>query len=134
MLSHYDNFSFPSLGTIKTIGVDSYYLNYENKTEKLDWGVLDIGSSNSVTLLIKSTSNYDVILNLNVTDWTPENISDYLTISWDYKNTIMKPGEELNVTLTLTSSSSSSFISYLIDNKVKTFNCDIHIVASEPKR
>ena len=141
MLSHYDNFSFPSLGTIKTIGVDSYYLDsdnktvdYSNKTEKLNWGILDIGSTNSVELLIKSTSNYDVILNLSVTDWTPENISDYLTVSWDYKEEIMKPGEELNVILTLSSSSSPSFISYLIDNKVKTFNCDIHIVASEPKR
>lgn len=132
MLSKYDNFSFPSLGNIKTIGVESYWdLNYENETENLDWGTLDIGSSNNVTLFIKSSSNYDVILNLNITDWAPENILDYLTVSWDYNGTVIKPGETIRVTLTLSASSSPSFVSYLIVNKVKKFYCDIHIVASE---
>jgi len=133
MLSNYHNFSFPSLGNIKTIGVESYWdPNSENKTETVEWGTLSIDSSSNVTFFIKSVSNYDTTLNINVTDWDPADISDYMNLSWDYNGTVLKPGESIKVTLTLsTSSSSASFVPYLIIHNIKNFAFDIHIIASE---
>jgi hypothetical protein len=132
LLSKVDNLTIPALGNIKTIGVEAYWdPNCENKTEVLDWGTIWISSSTNVTLYIRSISNYKVTLNLNATNWMPANISDYMTLSWDYNETLLNPGEIIPVTLTLSTSFSNSFISYLIANDVKNFNFDISIVASE---
>ena len=132
LLSKIHNFDIPALGNIKTIGVEAYWdPNCENKTEALDWGTIWIGSSRNVTLYVRSISNYKVTLNLKATDWMPANISDYMTLSWDYNETTLNPGEIIPVTLTLSSSFSNSFIFYLIDNDVQSFSLDIHIVASE---
>jgi hypothetical protein len=132
MLSKVDNLTIPTLGNIKTIGVEAYWdPNLENKTEVLDWGILSVGLSRNVTLYVRSISNYKITLNLNVTDWMPANISDYMTLSWDYNGTHLNPGEIIPVTLTLSTSYSDSFIFYLIDNDVQSFSLDIHIIASE---
>jgi hypothetical protein len=132
MLSKVDNLTIPTLGNIKTIGVEAYWdPNLENKTEVLDWGILSVGLSRNVTFYVRSISNYKITLNLNVTDWMPANISDYMTLSWDYNGTHLNPGEIIPVTLTLSTSYSDSFIFYLIDNDVQSFSLDIHIIASE---
>lgn len=131
LLSKIANLHVPSLGTIKTIGVEAYWgPNLENKTEKIDWGTVWPGSSKNVTLYIRSVSNLEATLNLNATNWNPANISDYMNLSWSYNGTPLKPGEIIQVTLILSASSSDSFIHYLIANDVKEFNFDIIIAAS----
>ena len=131
LLSKTANFSIPSLGNIKTIGVEVYWdQNRENKTETIDWDEIWLGSSKNVTVYIRSISNYEVTINLNATDWNPANVSEYMTLSWDYNGTPLNPGEIIQVTLTLSISYSPSFVSYLIAEDVKNFNVDIHIIAS----
>jgi len=131
LLSKTTNFSIPSLGTVKTIGVEVYGdPNRENKTVTIDWDEIWLGSSKNVTLYIRSISNYKVTLNLNATDWVPANVSEYMTLSWDYNGTPLNPGEIIQVTLTLSISYSPSFVSYLIADDVQNFNFDIHIIAS----
>jgi len=80
---------------------------------------------------VKSVSNFRVTLNMFLTDWDPVEISDYLTISWDYNGTLIKPGEIIPVTMTLSASSSDAFINYLVENEIKRFDVVIHIVASD---
>jgi len=122
----------PSLGTIKTIEVEVYWdPNGENKRETLSWDEIETGKSVNTTLYIKSVSNFIVTLNLNITDWYPEEISDYLTISWDYNGTQLNPNEIIPVTMTLTASSSNEFINYLVNNEIRRFDFVIHIVASD---
>jgi len=131
LLSKIDNLRVPSLATIKTIGVEAYWdSDCENKTGTIDWGTISLGSSKNLTLYIRSVSNFEATLNLNATDWNPANISDYINLSWDYDGTPLNPSEIIQVTLTLSSSSSNSFIPYLIANDVKNFNFGIHIIAS----
>jgi len=131
LLSKTSNLTVPSLGTVKTIGVEVYWdQNRENKTGTIDWDEVWLGSSKNVTLYIQSVSNYKITINLNVTDWNPANISEYMTLSWDYNGTLFNPGETIQVTLTLSIPSSQSFVRYLIDEKVQNFSFDIHIVAS----
>lgn len=131
MLSKTSNFTLPSLGTVKTIGVEVYWdQNLENKTETINWDEVWVGSSKNVTVYIRSISNYQIILNLNATDWNPADVSDYMNLSWDYNGTLLNPGETIPVMLTLSIPSSYSFVNYLIDNDVQNFNVDIHIIAA----
>lgn len=131
----------PSLGTIKTIGVEVYWdPNGENqietlswdeiKIEKLEWNEIKAETVNT-TVYVKSVSNFIVTLNLNLTDWNPEAISDYITISWDYNETRLNPSEIIPVTITLSPSSSDAFINYLVENEIKRFDVVIHFVASD---
>jgi len=131
-LSKTINFYVPSLGNIKTIGVEAYWdENLENKTEVIDWGTTWPGSSKNFTLYIRSISNTETTLLLNTTNWKPSNISEYMNLSWSYNGTTLYPSETIQVTLTLTASSSSNFLLYLITNDVKEFSFDIIISASE---
>jgi hypothetical protein len=131
LLSKIDNLNFPSLATIKTIGVEAYwYPNCENKTKTIHWGTIWPGSSTNKTFYIRSISNFKATLNLNATNWNTTNISDYINLSWNYNGTPLNPGEIIQVTLTLSAPLSDSFIYYLITNDVKDFNFDIVISTS----
>ena len=142
MLSYSDyDVYVPSLGTIKTIDVEIYWdPNGENKTETLGWDEIKIEKLSwdeikfdplNTTVYVKSISNFRVTLNIFLTDWDHVEISDYLTISWDYNGTIINPGEIIPVVMTLSASSSDSFIYYLVDNEINRFDVAIHFVASE---
>jgi hypothetical protein len=131
----------PSLGTIKTIDVEIYLdpdgenkietLSWDEiKIEKLEWNEIKTGTVNT-TVYVKSVSNFVVTLNFNLTDWNPEAISDYITISWDYNGTHLNPGEIIPVTMTLSASSSDDFLNYLVSNEIRRFDFVIHIVASD---
>jgi hypothetical protein len=136
-----DEIYLPSIATIKTIEVETYWdPNGENrrenltwneiKIEKLDWDEIKVNPVNT-TLYVKSVSNFRVTLNMSLTDWNPVEISDYLTISWDYNGTILDPGEIIPVTMTLSASSSDALIDYLVENEITRFDVVIHIVASD---
>jgi hypothetical protein len=131
----------PSLGTIKTIDVEIYWdPNGENKREtlswdeikieKLEWDEIKTGTVNT-TVYVKSVSNFRVTLNMFLTDWNPEEISDYITISWDYNGKHLDPGEIIPVTMTLAASSSDDFINYVVENEITRFDVVIHFVASD---
>ena len=142
MLSHSDyDVYVPSLGTIKTLDVETYWdqngerkretLSWDEiKIEKLSWDEIKIDPLNT-TVYVKSVSNFRVTLNIFLTDWNPVEISDYLTISWDYNGTLINPGEIIPVTMTLSASSSDALINYLVENEIKRFDVVIHIVASD---
>ena len=142
MLSHSeDEIYLPSLATIKTIEVEIYWdPDGENRRENLTWNEIQIQKLEgdevkmnqvNTTVYVKSVSNFRVTLNMFVTDWNPVEISDYLTISWDYNETILNPGEIIPVTMTLSASSSDAFINYLVENEITRFDVVIHIVASD---
>ena len=142
MLSDSDSEVYlPSVGTIKSIHVETYWdPNGENRRETLSWEEIKIEKVGwdeiktepvSTTVYVKSASNFRVTLNMFLTDWNPDAISDYLTISWDYNGTHLNPGEIIPVTMTLSASSSDAFIYYLIENEIRQFNVVIHFVASD---
>jgi hypothetical protein len=132
LLSRTTRLYVPSLGTIKTIGVDIYWDEaLTNKTESVNWSTIYVGSSQNVTFYLRSISNAEATLHLNATDWNPSDISKYMTLSWNYNGSTLQPGQVIQVTLTLSASSSYAFIYYLITQNVKRFSFDITIAASE---
>ncbi len=131
-LSRITNLRIPSLGTIKTLGAEAYWdKNLTNQTKEIKWSTIWPGSSQNISLFIRSTSNAETTLILNATNWNPTNLSDYLNLVWDYNGTTVRPEETIEVTLTLSASSSYEFITYLITNDVRQFSFDITISTSE---
>ena len=122
----------PSLGTIKTIEVEAFSdAGCQHKKDALEWAEIEPGESISTSVYIKSVSNFNVMLTLNLTDWSPPEISDYLTLTWDYKGTRLDPGEVILINLNVSAPSSDDFINYLVDNEIKNFTVDVHFIAKE---
>lgn len=142
-LSKVTKLSVPSLGTIKTLGVEAYWdPDLKNKTETIDWETIWPGTSKNVTLHIRSISNIETTLELRTANWTfrdsnnrtvagPSDSSPYINLTWNYNETTVRPSETVQVTLTLSVDYSSDSIEFLITKDVKEFSLDIIISTSE---
>ena len=127
-----DDRSIPTVGTITLQGLEIYGGDIKVKGENVyvDWGDLTLGASKIASFYVKSTSNVDVELGLNVTDWDPIGIEEYLTISWDYNGTLLSPTQELLVVVNLHVASDGDFIDFLVTNEVTSFGFNMTIYAS----
>jgi len=142
-LSKVTTLNVPSLGTIKTLGVEAYWdLDLKNKTETIDWDTIWPGTAKNVTLHIRSISNRETSLELRTANWTfrnssnlivagPSDSSPYMNLTWNYNETTVHPDETVQITIILSADRSSDFIEFLIANDVKEFSLDIIISTSE---
>jgi hypothetical protein len=131
--SEYDR-NVSTTGTIKVQGLEIYGgdVTVEDENVYIDWGELSLGSSKSASFYVLSNSNVNVTLGLNVTNWMPTGIEDYIDIFWDYDGTVLSPDHKpLSVTVNLNVASSREFIDFLVENNVTAFGFDITIYASE---
>ncbi len=110
-------------GRVKGIGVGVYWDSAcTNATSSIDWGVLDPGSSNTVTFYVRNEGNSAATLSMATQNWNPSTASTYMSLYWDYKSQILNVNQPLQVKLTLSVSSTASGIA--------DFTFDIIIVAS----
>ncbi|MHA1711240.1 MAG: hypothetical protein ACTSUS_04140 [Candidatus Freyarchaeota archaeon] len=115
--------SVPSVGTVKAIGVGVYWDNScSNVTSSIDWGVIEPGATTNVTLYIRNEGNAAVTLSLTTENWNPSEASNFMTLEWDYDRRTLNPNEVIQVTLTLSVSSSIEGIT--------SFSFDIIITGS----
>jgi len=68
--------------------------------------MVEPGSLNNVTVYMRNEGNRLPTFPLTTDNWNPLNASDYLTLSWNYDGRQLNPLEVVQVTLTLTVSSS----------------------------
>ena len=127
--------TIPTTGTIYVSGLEIYGGDIKSESEKVyvDWGELTLGASKNATFYVRSTSNVDVELGLNVTNWIPSGIEEYLDISWDYNGTMLSSGPDqvpLLVTVNLTVASNEEFIDFIVENNVTSFGFDMTVYAS----
>jgi hypothetical protein len=83
--------SISTTGTIYVRDLELYGGDIKSNAgeEYIDWGELYLGASKSASFYVRSNSNVDVELGLNVTNWMPAGIDDYIDISWDYNGTVL---------------------------------------------
>ena len=131
-LSDFHNLTVPTVGTIRTIGVEAYWdQGTENKTETINWDTMWPGLTKNFTLYIRSVSNVETILHMEITNVIPSPVSEYLNVTWNYNGTIIDTDEVIEVTLFLSASNDISFTQYLVTNKVTDFSFEIHFIAQE---
>ncbi len=91
-----------------------------NQCEKLDWE--SSAGSTSKTVYVKNTCEAPVALSMFATGWTPSDVGEFLTVSWDKEGYALSPGESTSATLTLTASENAG--------DVKSFSFRILIAGS----
>jgi len=94
-------------GTVKAVGVGVFWnSNCTNPISFIDWGMVEPGSMNNVTVYVRNEGNVAANISLATGNWNPSNASDNLTLSWNYDGRQLNPLEVVQVTLTLNISSS----------------------------
>ena len=67
----------------------------------IEWGEIEAGSSSSATIYIKNNGDTNVMLGLDTDSWIPAICESYSTLSWNYDNSDLSPGEVREVILNL---------------------------------
>ena len=142
--SRINHLYLPSLGNIRTYGVEAYGGDIQNLTDgeqSIDWATVYPGIRTSRSFYVKSKSNVDSFLSFEFVNWTfldsdEKNVTEVIALdnmnaTCSLNGTNLAPKEEVYVTLTLSAGSSSDFIDYILDMEVQTFSFDIIIYARE---
>jgi hypothetical protein len=69
-----------------------------NPVSEIEWGAIDAGFQQQATIYLKNEGGISLTLNLDSNNWTPLNVEDYMTLSWDYHGQAINPGEVREVT------------------------------------
>jgi hypothetical protein len=112
-----------SSGTITTVGVGVYLdASCQTPVTSIPWGLLEPGSSQNFACYIRNEGTSASTLSMYTSNWNPSTASDYIELNWNYDGQTLDPDEVIQVTFTLTVSSSIQGIT--------TFSFDITIVGS----
>jgi hypothetical protein len=112
-----------NVGTVKAIGLGVYWdSGLTNRTTAINWGTLDPGTQKAFTVYIRNEGNSAITLSQSVSGWNPSALSNYLTLSWNYNGQTLNAGSSVQVTVTLTVSSSIAGIT--------SFSFDLILIGS----
>jgi hypothetical protein len=113
----------PNSASIRGVGVGVYWNSAcTNQTSSINWGMLDPGTSETMTIYIRNEGNTRITLSDTTQNWNPSAASSYVTMNWDYSGQTLNPNQVLTVSLTLSVSSTIS--------NITNFTFDITITAS----
>lgn len=103
----YNIWTIPTTGKIRAYGVGIYWDSTCNQAvTSLDWGVAEPGRTQNVTFYLRNEGNAPITIYLDTENWSPPTAANYMTLSWDYKGESIHPDQVIQVTLTLSISSS----------------------------
>jgi hypothetical protein len=111
-------------GNVSTIGVAVYWEDTcVNNVTRIDWGLIEPGASENVTVYILNSGTVPMTLNMTTDNWDPAAASTDIALSWDREGNAVNAQSVLQAVLTLSVSSSISDVS--------SFSFDITITGTE---
>lgn len=111
-------------GNVKAVGVNVYWDSAcTNVTSSIDWGALDPGGAENVTVYVLNSGSVSLSLNVTSGNWNPSEASNYITLTWSREGYTLSPGSLVQAVLTLSVSSSV--------NSITSFSFDITITGTE---
>jgi len=117
------NKTISNVGAVKAIGVGVYWdQGCTNTVTSIGWGTIEPGSTVDKTCYIRNEGNSVSTLSLQTSNWDPSEAGNYIDLSWDYGGQSVNPDEVVQVTFTLSVSSS-------VQN-ITSFGFDITISAA----
>jgi hypothetical protein len=116
---------FSSNGAIKEVtGIEIYWDSKGTKrVTSIEWGTLEPGTEKTVTMFIRNQEKNQIILNYYTSHWVPSEITDYLTLKWDYNGQPIEFREMVQIIFTLIVSENAE--------SNGAFDFDITIVGSQ---
>lgn len=113
-------------GTINTIGVNIWW--NENNTDpcmSIDWGdSIDPNTTMTRTVYVENPGNTPITVSLLTTNWSPSQLADYSSFTWDRESVTIEPRLTLETTFTFTIHSNVS------ETMIEAFSFDIIIAGS----
>ena len=111
-------------GNVYSIGVGVYWEDTcTNEVSTINWGYIEPGSSQNVTIYIRNEGNIPMTLNMTTYNWNPSSASTNITLSWNSEGSQVNADSIIESVLTLSVSSSIS--------EIDSFSFDITITGSE---
>jgi len=94
---------FSSNGTVKEVtGIEIYWDSKgTNRATSIEWGSLEPGTEKTVTIFVRNLEKNQIILNYFTSNWIPSEITDHLTLNWDYDGQTIEFREMVQVIFTL---------------------------------
>jgi hypothetical protein len=89
----------------------------------ISWGALDQGATITKILYVKNLGTVSGTLHMTLSNWSPSDAPNHITITWNRENTILAPNISTQATLTLTVKDDI--------HDITTFNVDIDITANQ---
>jgi len=90
-------------GSVEGIGVGIYWDQAcTNRTLSLDWGFVEAGSNDTLTVYIRNEGSSEVSLWLTTSNWTPFASFDYMSLNWNYSGQVVSVGQVIPLEITLT--------------------------------
>jgi hypothetical protein len=103
----YNIWTIPTSGKIRAYGVGIYWDSTCNEAvTSLDWGIAEPGLTQNVAFYLRNEGNAPITIYLDTENWSPQTAATYMTLSWDYNGASINPDQVIQVTLTLSISSS----------------------------
>jgi hypothetical protein len=88
--------------SVNGIGAGIYWdQTCTNRTLSLDWGLLEAGSNNTLTVYIKNEGNSAISLFLRTSNWIPSAALGYMSLNWNYSGQVLSIDQVIPVELTL---------------------------------
>jgi len=89
--------------SVNGLGVGIYWDQAcTNRTRSLDWGAIEVGSNNTLTVYVKNEGNSAASVSLETSSWNPSTALDYMSLSWNYSGQILNVDQVIPLELTLT--------------------------------
>jgi hypothetical protein len=86
----------------KDAGIETYWNSKcTERVSSIDWGSLEPGTNKTLTLFIKNKGKNPVTLSYYSSNWNPPEITNYLSLTWDYTGHTIEFKETVQVTFTL---------------------------------
>ncbi len=89
----------------------------------INWGTLSPGGSTTRTVWIKNIGTGSAILSMTTSNWSPANVNQWISLSWNREGSSLAPNGVTQATLTLTVSSS-------VDGSITTYSFNIQITGT----
>lgn len=84
--------TIPSYVTVRTADGEEIdiYLSWDvlgqDPVQNIDWGTMEMDTTNQTSFWIKNAATVDVWLTMNMSDWLPPDANETLTLRWDRVN------------------------------------------------
>ena len=99
--------------SVRGLGVGIYWdQGCANRTLSLDWGLIEPGSNNTLTVYIRNEGKSAVSLWITTSNWNPSAALGYMSLDWNYSGQILGVDQVIPLELILSVSPTISEIDH----------------------